>query len=113
METITQKEIGHRISELRKRKDYSQDNLAMLIGMSRPSITQIELENSALAVIELKKIAEVLSISIDHLLSSDFSSSEIPPEEKGAMELQEIRVSVPELKVRKFKDILLYILERM
>lgn len=55
MKTITQKELGIRISELRKSKGYSQDELAKLLEMSRPSLTQIELGNRNLSVIELKK----------------------------------------------------------
>jgi transcriptional regulator with XRE-family HTH domain len=45
METITQKELGNRIAELRKIKGYSRDELAKLIDISRPSLTQIELGN--------------------------------------------------------------------
>ena len=40
---LTQKEIGRRISEIRKSKGYSQDDLAKLLNISRPSLTQIEL----------------------------------------------------------------------
>lgn len=112
MKTITQKEIGQRISELRKSKGYSQDDLAKLIDISRPSITQMELGNRNLSVLELKKISDILSISIDKLLSSDYSLTEFIIEEEQVLEQQNTRVSIPELKVNKFKDILLYILEK-
>ncbi|MBE9467355.1 MAG: DUF4065 domain-containing protein [Bacteroidetes bacterium] len=112
MKTITQKEIGFRISELRKSKGYSQDDLAKMLNMSRPSVTQIELGNRNLSVLELKKISDILSISIDKLLSSDYRLTEYIIEEDKALEQQTLRVSIPELKVNKFKNILLYILER-
>ena len=112
MNIITQKEIGQRISELRKSKGYSQDDLARILGISRPSLTQIELGKRNLTVIELKKIADILSISIDKLLSSNYSMTEIIIEEEKVSEEPQLRVSVPELKVNKFKDILLYILEK-
>lgn len=111
METMTQKELGKRISELRKSKGYSQDELAKLLGMSRPSLTQMELGKRNVSVIELKKITDNLSISIDRLLSQDFDIENI---ELGPAEddVQEVRISIPKLNVGKFKDILLYILEK-
>nr|NQU89299.1 DUF4065 domain-containing protein [Bacteroidota bacterium] len=112
MKTITQKEIGQRVSELRKNKGFSQEELAKLLEMSRPSITQIELGKRNLSVIELKKMVDTFSISMDKLLSSDFSVSEIFIDEKSHPEESEIRISVPKLKVGKFKDLLLYILEK-
>ncbi len=112
MKTITQKEIGQRISELRKSKGYSQNDLAKMLDISRPSLTQIELGKRNLLVIELKKITDILSISIDKLLSSDFSLSELIIDEEKVDEEPKFRISIPELKVNKFKDILLYILEK-
>jgi len=112
MPTITQKEIGRRISELRKDKGYSQDELSKILGLSRTSITQIELGNRNLTALELKRLTGVLSVSIDRLLSDEFSLTEAFIEQKSKEQKPKIRVSVPELKVNKFKDILLYILEK-
>ncbi len=112
MKTITQKEIGKRISELRKSKGYSQDDLAKMLNISRSSLTQIELGKRNLSVIELKKITNILSVSIDNILSSNYSLTELVTEEEEIVEESKLRVSVPELKINKFKDILLYILER-
>lgn len=112
METITQKELGNRISELRKIKGYSQDELAKILDISRPSLTQIELGNRNVSVIELKKIADNLSISIDKLLSQDFKIEDINFSSPDAIDSQELRISIPKLKVDKFKEILLYILEK-
>ncbi len=112
MKTITQQEIGLRILELRKNKGYSQDELAKLIGISRPSLTQVELGKRNLSVIELKKIADNLSISIDKLLSSNFKIDDIELKTEKIDNTQELRISIPKLNVDKFKDILLYILEK-
>lgn len=112
MKTITQKEIGQRISKLRKSKGYSQDDLARLLEISRPSLTQIELGKRNLSVIELKKITDILSLSMDKLLSPGFKLTELLIDEKGLDEEQKIRISVPELNVNKFINILLYILEK-
>jgi len=112
MEKLTQKEIGRRISEIRKNKGYSQNDLAKMLNISRPSLTQIELGKRNLTVLELNKIANILSISIDKLLSSSFNLDEQLIEQEEMDKDQEYRISVPELKLNKFKDILLYILEK-
>ncbi len=112
MKTITQQEIGDRISQLRKSKGYTQDELAKLLSISRPSLTQVELGKRNLSVIELKKIADNLSISIDKLLSNDFKIDDIELNTDEVDNNQELRISIPNLKVNKFKDILLYILEK-
>ncbi len=112
MKTITQQEIGDRISQLRKSKGYSQDELAKVLGISRPSLTQVELGKRNLSVLELKKIADNLSISIDKLLSNDFKADNIELITNEVDDSQELRISIPILNVDKFKDILLYILEK-
>lgn len=112
MNKLTQKEIGRRISEIRKSKGYSQDDLAKMLNMSRPSLTQIELGKRNLTVLELNEITNILSISIDKLLSSSFTLKEQLVEQEKMDEAHEYRISVPELKVNKFKDILLYVLEK-
>lgn len=112
MKTITQKELGGRLSELRKSKGYSQDELAKLLGISRPSLTQIELGNRNLSVIELKKIVDNLSISMDKLLSQDFKIEDITLTKADNVDSPDLRISIPTLQVDKFKDILLYILEK-
>ncbi len=112
MKAISKNELGVRISELRKIKGYSQDELAKLLDISRPSLTQIELGNRNVSVIELKKIADNLSVSIDKLLSQEFELEDIGFSISGDSDSQELRVSVPNLKVDKFKEILLYVLEK-
>lgn len=111
MKTITQQELGRRIAELRKSKGYSQDELAKTLEMSRPSLTQIELGKRNLTVLELKKITDILAVSTDKLLSLDFTIEDVRLNVAGD-KAWELRVSVPEMKVDKFKDILLYILEK-
>jgi transcriptional regulator with XRE-family HTH domain len=91
---LSQKQIGQRIMELRKSKGLSQEDLAKSIGMSRPSLAQIELGNRSVDVFELFQLSHVLGFSMDEFLSPD------------------LRISVPDLQLGKFKNVLLYILER-
>ncbi|WP_195715252.1 type II toxin-antitoxin system antitoxin SocA domain-containing protein [Ancylomarina sp. 16SWW S1-10-2] len=112
MKNISQKEIGKRVSELRKAKGYSQDELSKLIEISRSSLTQIELGNRNLSVLELKKIADNLHVSIDKFLSSDYKIEDIELNSSQIEIPQQLRVSIPELNIEKFKNVFLYILEK-
>jgi len=110
---LTQKQIGQRITKLRKMKGLSQEDLAKSVEISRPSLAQIELGNRSVDILELLKFSMVLEFSLDDFMSLDFSESqEIDvKEEKKAKKVEE-RISVPTLQISKFKNILLYILER-
>lgn len=112
MKTLTARELGIRIANLRKSKGFSQDNISKILNISRPSYTQIELGRRNLSAIELKRIADYLMVSIDKLLSQDFIIDELNLEILKNEEDNKIRVSIPELNVNKFKNILLYILEK-
>jgi len=110
---LSQKQVGQRIAALRKMKGLSQDNLAKRVQISRPSLTQIELGNRSVDVLELHKLSSVLEFSLDEFMSEDFSvSSELMVREEREPWKVEERISVPKLQVRKFKNILLYMLER-
>lgn len=108
---INPKQIGKRLSNLRKRRGYSQAEISKLIGISRPSIAQMELGSRKISIGEMMMLAEVLNFSIDRFLSQDYNEEQIEPVAEESPE-QKIRVSVPELKVKKFKQVLLYILQK-
>lgn len=99
--------------ELRKAKKLSQDYLAKNLGIPRSSLAQIELGNRFIDVLELQKLSFLLEFSLDEFLSVDFKvTDEVKHEEIIKAKKEEIRISVPSLKVSKFKNVLLYILER-
>jgi transcriptional regulator with XRE-family HTH domain len=110
---LSQKQIGQRITELRKMKSFSQEALAKSIKISRPSLAQIELGNRSVNILELQQLSLVLEFSLDDFMSKDFTTSQDVDvkEEKRAKKVEE-RISVPTLQVNKFKNVLLYILER-
>lgn len=110
---LSQKEIGRRISELRQFKGLSQHDLANQIDLSRSSLTQIELGNRKLNIIELQRLSFVLEFSLDRFLSEQFSLQEISKDKtKQQPELSSIRNSEPKLNINKLCNVLLYILER-
>jgi transcriptional regulator with XRE-family HTH domain len=62
---LSQRELGQRIGDYRKKKSLTQSDLAKNIDMSRSSLAQIELGNRSINILELQNIAIVLGFSID------------------------------------------------
>lgn len=110
---LSQKQIGQRISELRKMKGLSQEDLAKSVKISRPSLAQIELGNRSIDILELQQLSMVLGFSLDYFMSKNFTvSQDIEGKTEVKLKKSDERISVPTLKVSKFKNVLLYILER-
>jgi transcriptional regulator with XRE-family HTH domain len=110
---LLQKQIGQRIMELRKLKGLSQEDLAKSVDISRSSLAQIELGNRGVNVFELQQLSLVLNFSLDDFMSENFSvNQDIEGKAEAKSEKTDERISVPTLHVSKFKNVLLYILER-
>ena len=108
---VSTKEIGLRLAALRKAKGLTQEELASQLGLNRTAITQIENGNRDITALELRKLADILGFSIDELVADEFKVEEyILPVSGGREEEPEERISVPELNIEKFKNVLLYIL---
>jgi transcriptional regulator with XRE-family HTH domain len=110
---LSQKQIGQRIAGLRKMKGLSQKDLSESVRISRPSLTQIENGNRNVDIMELQRLSVVLGFSLDEFMSEDFTGVQdvVSIAEKKSKKNRE-RISVPTLQVNKFKNVLLYILER-
>ena len=108
------KELRNRIITIRKAKGLSQEDIASLIGISRSALAQIELGNRKISIIELMNLSLNLGISIDKILAEDFkiTTENIDLNNQKDEKNNEERISVPDLMVDKFRNILLYILER-
>jgi transcriptional regulator with XRE-family HTH domain len=108
---LSQKQIGQRITALRKLKGLSQEDLAKRVMISRPSLAQIELGNRGVDILELQRFAEVLEFSLDDFVSNDFTMSESNKEIASKSPRSEIRISIPAMQANKFRNVLLYVLE--
>ena len=110
---LSQKQIGQRITELRKMKGLSQEDLAKSVKISRPSLAQIELGNRSVDILELQKLSLILEFSLDDFMSKDFSAiHEVESKVEATEKKVDERISVPTLQINKFKNVLLYILEK-
>ena len=110
---LSPKHIGKRIAKLRRLKGFSQEDMARFLGIPRSSVAQVELGNRNVSVIELMKLSEVLGFSLDKFLANEYSiEKDVDVVAETVTAYQDVRVSVPEFRMDKFKNILLYILER-
>ncbi|MBU6431392.1 MAG: DUF4065 domain-containing protein [Patescibacteria group bacterium] len=103
--------------ELRKNQGISQAFVAEKIGVSRASYIEIEKGAKELTLSQANKIAEIFNVSLDELISgktmSDIKVSLQEKSEKSKKEKQEIRIDVPQKNLKKFKEVLLYILGKV
>jgi transcriptional regulator with XRE-family HTH domain len=106
--------IGDRIQELRSQKGISQQRLAELLGVSRPTISQMENGERKISAEELGALSKIFNISVDSLLKRDEEPKVILQKARMDRRLQPgIRINVPQKNVEKFKEVLLYILSKV
>lgn len=110
---LSKKQIGQRVTELRKIKGLSQEDLAKSVKISRSSLAQIELGNRGVDILELQKLSLKLEFSLDEFMSKNFAvNQDVEGKTESKSKEDNERISVPTLQVGKFKNVLLYILER-
>jgi len=63
-----------KVKEFRLKNNLSQDQLAKAIGVSRPTYTAIESGKQTLNALEAQKLASLLGITIDELLSGNIAN---------------------------------------
>ena len=108
--------LGKFILEQRKKHNLTQGFLASKIGVSRPTYAQIEQGEHDITISEAKKLADVFGIDFNDFIKGNVSSTvaEIKKiTKKIKEEKQEMRISVPQKNLEKFKEVLLYILSKV
>ena len=107
---------------LRTEGGFSQEEIAKEIGVSRSSYINIEQGKKELSLTEASDLARVFGISIDELLNGKVDVAKIiletnNPKSKKNKEVKNPvpadRISVPQERVEKFKQVLLYILAKV
>ena len=100
---ITKHKLAKRIKKMREDRELSQEDLAIRLGVPRPSISHLESGQRDISSIELAKLANIFEISVDDLLSPDLEEKECRDMNKGQ--------KMPKFNKKKFKEVLLYILD--
>ncbi len=107
------------LKKLRQKHNISQEFLAKKIDVSRPTYIQIEKGERKMLVEEAQKLALFFGLSLENfLIGKENVEPKVKLEKfikktKAKKSKQEMRISVPQQKVEKFKEVLLYILERI
>jgi len=106
--------LGKRIKALREALRISQEELAQGLALDRASLSLIENDKRSLKADELILLSKSLNISIDELLNLK-SSTEVVLEhaQKPKEKKSDLRISVPRKNLKKFKEVLLYVLGRV
>jgi transcriptional regulator with XRE-family HTH domain len=63
--------LGEKITKLRKEKKLSQIDIAKAVGVSRDAISKYERGDIVPSVENAKKIADILGVSLDYLVSPE------------------------------------------
>lgn len=105
------------IQKLRKKHNLTQEFIASEIDVSRPTYLQIEQGKRDLTLTEARKLAEVFEIPFETFLQEKETTKitvQIKDQQKKRKkEKAEIRISIPQKNVDKFKQVLLYILKKI
>jgi transcriptional regulator with XRE-family HTH domain len=108
-DTTMSQTLGHRLKKLREEHGINQEDLAKVLDLDRTALSLIENDKRSLKVEQLVKIStdELLNLEspLEIILEKETS---IPVEEKTSM-----RISVPAKNLKKFKEVLLYVLSRV
>ncbi|MCA9407115.1 MAG: DUF4065 domain-containing protein [Candidatus Omnitrophica bacterium] len=107
------KKLGQRIRELRGQYGFNQEKVAKHLGIKRTSFSQIEIGERKISVEEIAKLSKLFNIPTDSLLDLNAEIKVELMKEPPKKEKQELRISVPQNRIDKFKEVLLYILDRV
>ncbi|MDA8241999.1 MAG: DUF4065 domain-containing protein [Nitrospiraceae bacterium] len=106
--------IGRRIKVIREKAGMSQDALARNMKIPRPAVSQIESGARKIATDELLRLSQIFHVSVDDLVNPG-KEPEVclheGKEEKGPK--PRLRINVPQKNLQKFKEVLLYILNKV
>ncbi|MGE5342187.1 MAG: type II toxin-antitoxin system antitoxin SocA domain-containing protein [Candidatus Omnitrophota bacterium] len=105
--------LGKKIKTVRESINLSQEKLAEMLAIPRAAVSQIENGRRELKSVELIEIAKVFNCSVDELLDLKKEPGIIVTGDEASSEVHEIRINVPRKNLAKFKEVLLYILNKV
>jgi len=108
--------LSFKVRQLREKDGFSQGYMADKLGMSRPTYMQIEKGGRELTISEARKVATIFGMSLESLLKGKKKVIKVNFEKENKIKKEsepEIRISVPQQNLKKFKEVFLYILEKV
>ncbi len=110
--------IGDFVKKQRLKRDITQAEVALRLGISRPTYIQIELGGRDITVPEVKKLAELFDMSPEDFINETEPAVPKVILEKGdlmekAVEENSLEIRVPRQDLEKLEQVLLYVLTKV
>src|SRR3990167_760997 len=105
--------FGKFIQQQRAKHDMTQEYLASELGISRPTYMQIERGERELTISEAKKLAALFDMSLDSFLAVKEPKRSVTIEKESAKKSDDLQIRVTEKNLDKFKQVLLYVLNKV
>jgi transcriptional regulator with XRE-family HTH domain len=106
--------IGRRIRALREKVGMSQEVLAKNMGISRPAVSQIETGERKIAADELQRLSRIFHVSLDEIFDPPKEPEvHLQKDREEKTPKPQMRISVPQKNLRKFREVVLYILNKV
>jgi transcriptional regulator with XRE-family HTH domain len=106
------REVAARLKQMREKKGFSQEDVAKALHISRSAVSQIENAERAVSGLELVAFSRIYEASTDYILGLESEPEVIIAKEIRKAPKRTMRISVPKIQLEKFKQVLLYVLER-
>jgi transcriptional regulator with XRE-family HTH domain len=101
------------IKQQRIKRKMTQEYLASELGISRPTYLQIERGERELTISEAKKLATIFDMSLEDFLAQKEPKRSVAIEKKSLKESEDLQIRVTKKNLDKFKQVLLYVLNKV
>ena len=103
------------IKSLRIKRDFSQLEIAEKLGISRSSYIAFEQGKRELTLAEANELSKIFEISLEDIFSGKSSMPTVTLKKTKAVKKEKSteRISIPQEKIDKFKQVLLYIVSKI
>lgn len=105
--------LGKFIQQERTKREMTQEYLASQLGISRPTFMQVERGERELTVSEAKTLAKIFDMSLEDFLAGRTSKHKVTIEKVAVKKEPDLHIRVTEKNLEKFKQVLLYILNKV
>jgi len=105
--------FGKFIQQQRTKRNMTQEYLASELGMSRPTYLQIERGERELTISEAKKLAALFDMSLENFLAKKEPKRNVAIAKESAKKSEDLQIRVTEKNLDKFKQVLLYVLNKV
>jgi len=105
--------FGKFIQQQRTKRNMTQEYLASELGISRPTYIQIERGERELTISEARKLAAIFDMSLESFLAAKEPKLSVIIDKKSVKKSDDLQIRVTEKNLDKFKQVLLYVLNKV